>query len=154
MELKKQLNSFWDWAQLTPEEYANGAEPNNSDIYLSEWEDDYDCFDLIINAFYKEVHDEMDFDKSEFIDVVLQAISIDHESEKLAEFAISNLSSISIDRLFKSALSGKYENAQWLLVSKISDSCSGNKKQLVEDFINEGLTPYVRHRAELVMKTL
>lgn len=155
LKLKKKLQEFWIWAQLTPEEYQKGIQPKNPDMYPgAEWEESYPQFQELEKAFIHDISQKENFENKEFITILVQAIAIDNESERLADFAIENLDENAIEKVLDEALDSHLTNAQWQLVSRIPTSSAKNKIKYLQKFLKEGENDYVKERAQYIIENI
>lgn len=120
----------------------------------AEWETEYPMFQAIEDAFRKEIANRKKFGNDDFLRLVVQAIAIDNESERLADFATNTLCGDDIDKIFDTALMSGFTDAQWQLASRVLKSDSQRKVDYLRRFLNEGKNDYVRDRAEYALKSL
>lgn len=120
----------------------------------AEWETEYPMFSAIEDAFRIGIADRINFEHDDFLYLVVQAIAIDNESERLADIAIHNLRGIDIDKIFDTALKSGFIDAQWQLASRVLKSDSQRKVEYLRRFFNEGKNDYVRERAIYALKSL
>ncbi len=152
-KLKNELQKFWNWASLTPLEYQKGIQPKNPAIYPgAEWEESYSQFQEIENAFIQDISQNENLKNPEFIKLLVQAIAIDNESERLAELAVNKLNESTIEKVFEEALISHFSNAQWQLVSRIPKSSTKSKIEYLQKFLKEGENNYVKERAHYVIE--
>ena len=137
MNLKIELQKFWDWAQLTPEEYESGLPPRNNNIYMgAEWEDEYPEFQILEKVFIREVSRKDNFNNDEFIKLVLQSIAIDNERENFSDFIIRQLESKKIEKVYDNVLNSNLIEAQRQLASRVLKSDLKNKVSYLKKFMN------------------
>lgn len=150
--LKHELNKFYQWAKLTPEEYFAGKKTDVSS--RAEWEEDYPDWSDLEKAFINNIMDKnnSNFSATENINLLIQAIAIDHENEGMAEFAINNLGEKEMTMVLEASIQSKYANAQWLLVARIPFSAVKNKVGFLKKFIAFGANEYVKNRAREALK--
>jgi|GEM_PF-4395915 len=153
VELKQQLDRFWDWAQLTPEEYCNNISPRNPAIYLAEWEDEYLEWRELEFAFQKILSLPNCLQNKECVGLILEAIAIDNEREKFADIS-SLLSPSMFEVLLEASLKSNFDKTQWQLLSRIPRTNISSKKKYLTQFVSAGATEYVKNRARLILKSL
>ena len=154
-----ELQRFWDWARLTPDEYKKGLPPKNIELIRhingrkgipAEWETDYPYYLSLEKAFISFIQSDT-IKEDDNLEIVLQAIAIDNESERLADYVVKYVSSEIFELLLIKALSTKYIDAQWQLISRIVETNIENKRKYVEMYLNNGETEYVRNRAKYLL---
>jgi hypothetical protein len=92
-DLRKALENFWNWSQISENEYLQGKP---SPIALqAEWEDNYPYWKQIEEEFAKSIEDQNKKWNEELSDLMITAIALDHEDgllfdqchQKLNDFA-------------------------------------------------------------------
>jgi hypothetical protein len=153
-----ELQRIWDWEKLTPEEYKEDSPPSNPKLIrnisgkkmiASEWETDYPDFDSLEIALISYIQRKT-IKEDENLDLFLQAISIDNESERFCDLVVKYVSSEIFELLLSKALADKFIDAQWQLISRIPEININNKVDYVKAYIKSGGTEYVKSRARYV----
>lgn len=118
----------------------------------AEWETEYEHFQELEDVFIEEISNERNFDNPEFLKLLVLAIAIDNEGERLGAFASSLLSEACIEKVWCEALWSKFTVAQQVLVFHVKDSKSSHKRQFLHRFIEESGDDFVVSRAQYALE--
>ena len=149
--LEEELCLFWQWAGISLDEYLMGIPPKNPDIYSgAEWEDSYRNWDKIEAAFIHCLKEQQN--KASSLEKVIEAIEIDNESERLADFVFEIMTFEVLVKLLEKALNGNFLKAQYQLVSRLGSSDFKNKREYLSEFMIRGGNEYVRQKAKYFLE--
>ena len=145
--LRKELNSFWAWAEITPEEYSNGETPKI--VARAEWEEEYPNWRQLERSFRNELKNYKQNSDSSHLASVLEFLGIDNESGTALDALIEELNSTQQSTFSKLGYQFTMPQTRWQVAEFLSESSVPNKTDLLEEMISTDEDKYVQRRALL-----
>lgn len=146
MNLRKELDDFWKWANKTPKEYSENRG-------FGEWECDYTNFDKIYiytQALIESLDENIDCEK---INDLLEAMAIDNEAEIVIEQCETTLNSNSLEEVVKTGYRFYQPQTRWQIAELMKRIEFDNRKYYLNEMLNDN-DEYVRRRARLSLEEI
>ncbi|MDQ3394541.1 MAG: hypothetical protein M3512_10590 [Bacteroidota bacterium] len=150
--LEKEINLFWKWAKLTPQQYEAGKKPDH--IRQNPWHDSYPDWKNMEVAFDKEIV-KYNSDLNEMsAQLILEALAIDSESELLLQKIIKNLDNMAQIHLSSEGSRFYMSGARWQIAEFLKEAKVPDKKELLSKMVLNDANKYVQRRALLSLQTV
>lgn len=146
-KLKYELDKFWEWVEITPQEYAKGK-------VSSKCEDDYPNWSKLHIALEEEIKFYNDNLNNVSANFILETLAIDNESESVKDKLISELNEKAQSHLSFLGLEFYMSNARWQIADFLREVEVSNKKDLLKRMVNEDRDKYVQRRALLTLSSI
>ena len=150
--MKNELSKFWDWAQITFNEYASNVIP--SAARQAEWEGEYPGWPRLeseVKSLILQLNKSKEFD-SDAVQDVLTVLAIDNESEGILESIQSSVSNNElINKLIEETRNFKSYHARWQIVELIKESAIPDKASKLKWFALNDSDKYVQRRALMAL---
>jgi hypothetical protein len=141
-DLSKALDNFWNWSQISENEYLNGK-PSPSALQ-AEWEENYPYWKQIEEEFAKSIEDQNKKWNEELTDLMITAIALDHVDgllfgqchQKLNDFA----------RFISRCINSKFDNVRLEIALRIKelpltndliDQLKNDKSEMIRKFASK-----------------
>ena len=145
--MKKALNDFWSWLNISPEEYAvHDIEYTNDHM-----EFDYPKFEMLKKMAFKIIDSDI-MDDDQIYDV-LTVMAIDNEEECVLDYIEENSSSEQLQRIVAIGVSHMQPNTRWQVAELVFRRCPKNYIDFLRQLSNDSHF-YVKQRANNCIKKL
>lgn len=151
-EFKKELDKFWNWAQISFDDYVSGVFPPVA--RQPEWEGEYlnwESLASVTEELILQFNKTQEYDKND-LRGILTVLAIDNESEGLQQFLTMTLTTprfahdlIEVSRSFESF------HARWQMVEIVKSGQIADKASRLELFIKNDRDQYVQRRALMAL---
>lgn len=147
MNLRKELDDFWKWANKTPKEYSENRG-------FGEWECDYPNFDKIYiytQDLLDKLNKNIDYEK---INDLLEALAIDNEAEIVLEQFEEYLYNLkTLEEVIKTGYRFYQPQTRWQIAELMKRVDFDNRKYYLNEMLNDN-DEYVRRRARLSLEEI
>jgi hypothetical protein len=142
-KLRTELNNFWQWEEMTFEEYKNNGEILHSD------ELDYPNWSLLQDLVFEAIiHLKNGQRSKELTELILESIAIDNEDEVTLDICEAELADTELQYLAECSLHFPLFNARWQIAELIGRRTNDSFIRYLLLFINDS-NKYVQRRALL-----
>lgn len=138
--LRDELNLFWEWAKMTPSQYAEAP------VY-GEWEVDYPYWERIYQCAEIEISKIKDNSNISAIFDVLESLAIDNESENILFFLVKENDAAHV--IIKKGYNCNQPHARWQIAELIKRLNHLESIPLLKAMIFDDADKYVQRRALL-----
>jgi HEAT repeat protein len=140
MSLETELSKFWEWAGMSPDEYAENRGFGEWEIEYPGWDDLYKAVNKALEQLDKEFNHDL-------AQLLVYALAIDNESElvlqRIAEKVENKL------RFVKKVVGSNQPQARWQIAELLGNSEVENREQILMNLITRDKDKYVIRRALL-----
>lgn len=147
MNLREELDKFWDWAGVNIDEYALGINPKKE--LPVEWESHYPNWDRLQKSFWLEINEYKNDFMQKRENNILEFLGIDNESGLALDVLIEEMDEKEQDRLIKAGCQFKMPQTRWQIAEFLKESNVSNGRELLAKMIIKDEDKYVQRRALL-----
>ncbi len=145
MNLKKELDKFWNWFEMTPNEYPESSANGEPETEFSDWSKIYLAAENAIDKLNNEYNEEL-------AELLIQSLAVDNECENILELIKEKL--IPIYQFSSQVAISKQDQARWQLAEILGHKNSKESSSILLHLINEDQDIYVQRRALLSLKRI
>ncbi len=144
MNLEKELNKFWNWFGMSPNEYPDSSANGELESEYPGWEKIY----LAAEHAIEKLNDRYD---RELAELLIQSLAIDNECENILEIIKEKL--IPISEFYSQVAISKQDQARWQLAEILGHKNSDESLNMLVQLINKDRDTYVQRRALISLRT-
>lgn len=145
MNLKIELDNFWNWFGMAPNEYPESSSNGEFETEYPGWTKIYLAAEHSIEILNSR------YDK-ELAELLIQSLAIDNECENILEIIKRKL--IPISKFYSQVVHSKQDQARWQLAEILGHKNSDESSNMLVRLINEDPDIYVQRRALLSLRKI
>lgn len=145
MTLEKELDDFWIWFGMTPNEYAKSSTNGESETDYSAWNKIYMAAKVTIEQLNNKYDEEL-------AELLIQSLAIDNECENILELIKEHL--IHITPFSNQVIVSKQFHARWQLAELLGHKNKNESLSILILLFHKDKDMYVQRRALLSLRNL